>query len=98
MSFPNPAQITPHARLRMQQRAIPAEALELVLEFGRSRYDHRGARIVFLPRQLRRKLLATLEPTARRRLEKKLDTYCVCRTGCADVITVGHREARIWTT
>jgi hypothetical protein len=87
--------LSSHARVRMQQRAISPEALELVLEHGKSRYDHRGARVVFLPKQLQRKLLAVLAPATRRRLEKQLRTYLVCAAESAQVITVGYRHQRL---
>lgn len=87
--------LSSHARVRMQQRAITSEALELVLEHGKSRYDHRGGRVVFLPKQLRRKLLAVLAPAARRRLEKQLHAYLVCACESAEVITVGYRDEHV---
>lgn len=89
-------ELSNHARTRMQQRAIRQEALELVLEHGKTRYDHRGAKVVHLPRKLQRRLLATLAPDLRRRVEKQLRTYLVCGTEDPCVITVGHRDQRFW--
>jgi hypothetical protein len=88
-------QLSDHARTRMQQRAISPEALELVLEHGKTRYDHRGARVVFLPKQLRKRLLTVLAPESRRRLEKQLRTYLVCAAEGARIFTVGHRHQRM---
>jgi len=89
-------ELSSHARTRMQQRAIGPEALELVMEHGKTRYDHHGAKLVFLPRKLQRRLLATMAPALRRRVEKQLRTYLVCGAASTRVFTVGHRDQRYW--
>jgi len=39
-----------HARVRMQQRGIPPEVVEALLQCGRVQHDHHGGRIVFFDR------------------------------------------------
>jgi len=40
----------------MQQRAIRAEALERLLEFGREAFDHRGGVVLYFDKAARRRL------------------------------------------
>jgi Domain of unknown function (DUF4258) len=37
--------ISEHAKHRMQQRGIPLLVIDWLLEFGQTRYDHRGAMV-----------------------------------------------------
>ena len=43
--------LSPHAKARMQQRAISAEALERLLDFGREQHLARDKDIVFFDRK-----------------------------------------------
>lgn len=86
-------QLTQHAVVRMQQRGIPLEAVEALMEHGNylpCRGQH-GNEIVLLSRRFRRSGLC-----ANRRLAK------VCKGGSQylvihddTVITVGHRTKKI---
>ena len=86
--------LSEHARVRMQQRGIPATALELLLDYGREVHDHRGCRIVRFDKRSRRHLLHDLGPDAFRRVERCLDAYAVV-AGDDAVVTVGHRVGRM---
>ena len=88
-----PAPLTTHARVRMQQRGIPAAALEVLLEFGREAHDHRGCRIVLFDKRSRRRARRLLGETFRR-LERHLDSYAVMGPDDA-VVTVGHRHGKL---
>ena len=48
--------LTRHAQARMQQRAIRADALERLLEFGREAFDHRGGVVLYFDKAARRRL------------------------------------------
>ncbi|MCL4744334.1 MAG: DUF4258 domain-containing protein [Burkholderiaceae bacterium] len=87
------ANLTPHARSRMQQRGIRAEALEALLDFGRTAHVDRGREIVFLDRAARARL-ARQSPAAAREAERLRRTYAILGSDGA-VITVGHRYRRI---
>lgn len=78
------AALTGHARARMRQRGIRAEALEALLEFGRVRHlNSRGRSIVYLDKAAR----AWVGEVGGR-------AYAILgRDG--RVITVGHRYRRI---
>ena len=74
--------LTPHARVRMQQRGIREAALDALLEYGAARYLHfRGREIVFFDKKAR----------VAERLKR---TYAIVGAD-GIVITVGHRYRRI---
>ena len=86
--------LTEHARVRMQQRGISPDALEMLLEYGREAHDHRGARIVCFDKRSRRRLLRDVSPERVRQVERQLDAYAVLAADDA-VVTVGHRVRRL---
>ena len=86
--------LTPHARVRMQQRGIRRDALDALLDFGSERYVHSdGREIVFLDKKARA-WLARSSPTAARAAERVKSTYAIIGSDGL-VITVGHRFRRI---
>jgi hypothetical protein len=87
------AQLTRHARARMQQRGIPAAALEALLAYGREAHDHHGGAIVYLDKAARARL-AKAEPSAARNAASLARTYAVLGSD-GKVVTVGHRYRRI---
>lgn len=90
----NPAGLTRHAQVRMQQRGIGAQVLEDLLAYGCAVHDHRGAQIVFFDRAARRQLAEEQGGEALRRLGKRLSAYAVIGAQ-GEVRTVGHRIRRI---
>ena len=49
--------LSPHARVRMQQRGIRPEALEALLDFGRMRYLRKaGCEVVYFDKRARARL------------------------------------------
>ncbi len=53
MRSPKEPAFTRHAQARMQQRAIRADALDRLLEFGREAFDHHGAVILYFDKAAR---------------------------------------------
>jgi hypothetical protein len=86
--------LTQHAIARMQQRGIPRDVLELLLDFGRETHDHRGCRIVRFDKRSRRRVLRAVGPEGLRRVERHPMAYAVVAADDA-VVTVGHRAGRI---
>ena len=84
---------TEHARTRMQQRGIPAAAVEALLDYGRTSHDHHGGELVFFDKAARARLVRE-NPSAARQAARLCRTYLVLRTDGA-VVTVGHRYRRI---
>ena len=89
----SPPMLSEHARVRMQQRGLPTEALALICSYGRRRYDHQGCARIFLDRRGRAALRRHEGETVYRRYEKAWDAYLVERVGGA-VLTAGHRTRR----
>ncbi|TAK52680.1 MAG: DUF4258 domain-containing protein [Betaproteobacteria bacterium] len=87
--------VTRHAQARMQQRAIRADALERLLEFGRETFDHRGGVVLYFDKAARRRLSRTGFGT--KDLERLARCYAVLSPG-GEVMTVGHRFRRIART
>ena len=86
--------LTNHARVRMQQRGIPAAALEVLLDFGRVRHVHdRGREIIFFDKAARTRLFQEL-PTAAKQATRLTRAYAILGSD-GDVITVGHRYRRV---
>lgn len=85
------AMLTHHARARMQQRGIPREVLDQLLDFGSERHDHRGGTILVMDKAARRRLRSA---GARAPLDRTRRAYAVVgRDG--GVVTVGHRFKRL---
>lgn len=77
----------------MQQRGIRAEALEALLDFGRTARVYRGREIVFFDKAARTRL-ARHNPLVAKEAERLRRTYAILGSD-GTVITVGHRYRRI---
>lgn len=87
--------LTQHAAIRMQQRAIPREAIETVLDYGREVHDHHGGVVCFLDKAAIRRAERDLgHNSLLRRYSRAARAYVVLgRDGV--VVTVGHRTSRL---
>jgi len=85
-------QLTQHAQVRMQQRGIRNADLVSLFKYGRVEYDHHGSRVLFLDHSARRRIALQQGVAEARRLGS---IYAVVATDGA-VVTVGHRDRRIW--
>lgn len=85
--------LSPHAQARMQQRAISAEALERLLDFGTVRHLDRDKEIVFFDKKAKQRL-ARSDKALAREAERLVRTYAVLG-GNGVVVTVGHRYRRV---
>jgi hypothetical protein len=85
--------LTQHAVTRCQQRGIPAEAVDVLLTFGRRLYRH-GAEICFMDRSSRRTAEETLGRPQFARIADKLNRYIVVSDE-GNVITAAPRLHRL---
>jgi hypothetical protein len=83
---------TRHARQRLRARAIPIEAIELVVGFGRERHTH-GATKFFLDRAARARIRHEIGETPMRALGHKLDIAVVVSDGT--LITAMYRDRSV---
>ena len=83
-----------HARVRMQQRGIPPQVVESLLQCGRVQHDNHGGRIIFFDRSAWKAVcqrgFQALVPAA----DRYRRTYLVLG-GDGMVKTVSHRYRRI---
>ena len=85
--------ITKHAEVRMQQRGVSAEVLDLLLRYGRRTRAGKGAEIVFFDKWARRRILNMPGRGAIRRDTKQLKSYAVCKGEI--VLTAGKLYKRV---
>lgn len=86
-------EMTNHAQARLQQRAIPEEAVDALLAYGERRRRH-GADIYFLNKRSRDRVAQALGKQRYRRIERALNSYLVIADDGA-LITAAHRHQRL---
>jgi hypothetical protein len=84
---------TDHAERRMQQRAIPSLAVELLQRFGRIEHSNGGARIRYFDKRARNRLIRR-ERIETAQVERLANLYLV-ENQEGVVITAGHRTRPI---
>jgi hypothetical protein len=84
--------LSSHARVRMQQRGISPEALEILFELGETSPAPGGRHVVYLDRARRREVGRRAKPIRARDRLKRL--YAVTDQH-GTVVTVGHRYRRL---
>jgi hypothetical protein len=87
-------QFSNHAQRRMQQRGIPQQVIEWILEVGSTMHDHRGCRVHFMDKSARRRLARAIPAVQYRRFEKKLNAYLV-ESVDGTIVTAGYRHSRL---
>ena len=86
--------LTQHARARLQQRGIPQDVVDELLDFGQEIHSHRGSSVLYFDRQARERLRRTRGDAEYRRLESHLNAFAVVgRQG--QIVTVGHRTRHL---
>ena len=78
--------ISSHARVRMNQRGLPLQALETLFEYGRVEYDRHGGKIVSL-NKAGRNMLSKVLPAGQ--VDDWIEMYAVLDAQ-NEVITVGR--------
>lgn len=86
--------LTYHATLRSQQRAVPPLILQWLDQYGEEQYDGHGAIIRFFSRSSRRAMERDFGSNPVRKMSEFLNIYKV-ETQQGDVITTGHLTKRI---
>lgn len=84
--------LSSHAAERQQQRGIPTEVLEVLLEFGEVRYRG-GAEVVFMTRRGRAEARSRLGGKTYSRVADRLGVYAVQADGT--VVTCAKRLRRL---
>lgn len=84
---------TDHAERRMQQRAIPVRAIELLQRFGCIEYSN-GARIRYFDKRSRKRAIDAMSEPTNADLDRLRGMYFV-ETNEGVIITAGHRTRPI---
>jgi len=79
-----------HALKRCQQRAIPFDVCDMVLDYGQYRYDGHGGRVWFLTKKSLSRLEQAYGSDVSKKLEKKKNLYLVESTVDSTIITAGY--------
>ena len=85
---------TRHARVRLQQRGIPQDVVQELLDFGREIHNHRGSSVLYFDRQARERLRRAQGAANYRRLESHLHAFAVIGKQ-GQIVTVDHRTRRV---
>jgi hypothetical protein len=86
--------MTHHAAIRSQQRAIPPLVLQWLDQFGEEQYDGHGAIIRYFSRASRREMEREFGSNPIKKMSEFLDAYKV-ESHDGTVITTGYLTKRI---
>jgi hypothetical protein len=81
--------ITKHAQLRLQQRAIPPLIIEWLCKYGCRLNGINGTTVCYFDRESRRSLASEVGHVVVRRLSDMMDAYLVISGD--SIVTIGHR-------
>lgn len=80
---------------RQEDGGVPPLVVNWLLEYGRTRYDHKDGIIHFFDKHSRRDLEQAVGRRVISRLSDYLNSYIVLSTVDDVIITVGHRYRRL---
>jgi hypothetical protein len=86
--------VSHHAQIRMQQRAITADMLESLLDFGQVRFNGQGTEILTFPKKVVKHLKKELNHKVFMKIERHLNLYAIMSSD-GELITTGYRTKRL---
>ncbi len=86
--------VSHHAQIRMQQRAITADMLESLLDFGQVKFNGQGTEILTFPKKVVKHLKKELNHKVFMKIERHLNLYAILSSG-GELITTGYRTKRL---
>ena len=86
--------VSHHAQIRMQQRAITADMLESLLDFGQVKFNGQGTEILTLPKKVVKHLKKELNHKVFMKIERHLNLYAIMSSD-GELITTGYRTKRL---
>ena len=69
--------VSHHAQIRMQQRAITADMLESLLDFGQVKFNGQGTEILTFPKKVVKHLKKELNHKVFMKIERHLNLYAI---------------------
>ena len=86
--------VSHHAQIRMQQRAITADMLESLLDFGQVKFNGQGTEILTFPKKAVKHLKKELNHKVFMKIERHLNLYAIMSSD-GELITTGYRTKRL---
>ena len=86
--------VSHHAQIRMQQRAITADMLESLLDFGQVKFNGQGTEILTFPKKVVKNLKKELNHKVFMKIERHLNLYAIMSSD-GELITAGYRTKRL---
>ena len=86
--------VSHHAQIRMQQRAITADMLESLLDFGQVKFNGQGTEILTFPKKVVTHLKKELNHKVFMKIERHLNLYAIMSSD-GELITTGYRTKRL---
>ena len=86
--------VSHHAQIRMQQRAITADMLESLLDFGQVKFNGQGTEILTFPKKVVKHLKKELNHKVFMKIERHLNLYAIMSSD-GELITAGYRTKRL---
>ena len=92
--------VSHHAQIRMQQRAITADMLESLLDFGQVKFNGQGTEILTFPKKAPAgnrtsiNLKKELNHKVFMKIERHLNLYAIMSSD-GELITTGYRTKRL---
>ena len=86
--------VSHHAQIRMQQRAITADMLESLLDFGQVKFNGQGTEILTFPKKVVKHLKKDLNHKVFMKIERHLNLYAIMSSD-GELITTGYRTKRL---
>jgi len=86
--------VSHHAQIRMQQRAITADMLESLLNFGQVKFNGQGTEILTFPKKVVKHLRKELNHKVFMKIERHLNLYAIMSSD-GELITTGYRTKRL---
>ena len=86
--------VSQHAKIRMQQRAISADMLESLLDFGQIKFNGQGTEILTFPKKVVKNLKKELNHKVFMKIDRHLNLYAIMSSD-GELITTGYRTKRL---
>ena len=86
--------VSHHAQIRMQQRAITADMLESLLDFGQVKFNGQGTEILTFPKKVVKHLKKEHNHKVFMKIERHLNLYAIMSSD-GELITTGYRTKRL---
>lgn len=84
-----------HASIRSKNRSIAELALELLMEYGSQKHDHRGGTVLYFSKKIKKMLDLNMKYLGIGSCDNIKNCYLVESSYDGIIITVGHRLKRI---